>query len=200
VTEELWGHLRRGLLDSPLKALCAEWPEVLIIAPWPEPRPEEGWEIEKLADFGLVQELVRSIRNLRAENNVKANRRVPAILVSSEHNRLLTQQAGLLASLAYLDGSQLSIHASLESKPEDSIVGVVSSVEVYLPLAGLVARAEDQARLEKELALTNSQIERLEALLASDFASKAPEAVVAKEREKLAVYQQTAQKIRSQLG
>jgi len=63
-----------------------------------------------------------------------------------------------------------------------------------------VDMAEERTRLEKELAQTVSQIERLEALLGSDFANKAPEAVVAKERDKLAGLQQTALKIRSQLG
>lgn len=200
VTEELWGHLRRELQDSPLKAICHDWSEVLIIAAWPQPRPEEGWENEKQADFSLVQELVRLIRNLRAENNVRANRRIPAILVSAERSDLLREQAGLIACLAHLDSSNTSIHASLADKPEDSIVGVTGPIEVYLPLAGLVDLAEERARLEKELAQIVSQIERLESLLGSDFASKAPEAVVAKERDKLASLQQTAQKIRLQLG
>jgi valyl-tRNA synthetase len=200
VTEELWGHLRRELQASPLKAVIAGWPEALIIAAWPQPRPEQGWEIGKLADFSLIQELVRSIRNLRAENNVKANRRIPAILVGADRTDLLREQAGLIASLAHLDGTRLSIHPGLAAKPGDSIVGVIGSVEVYLPLAGLVDLAEERARLEKELSQTLSQIVRLETLLGSDFASKAPEAVVAKERDKLAGLQQTARKIRSQLG
>jgi len=200
VTEELWGHLRRTLQESPLKAVCADWSEVLIIAKWPEPRPEEGWENDKQAEFSLIQELVRSIRNLRAENNVKANRRIPAILVGAERTDLLREQAGLIASLVHLDASNLSIHSSLEAKPEDSIVGVTGPIEVYLPLAGLVDLVEERARLEKELTQTTSQIERLEALLGSDFANKAPEAVVTKERDKLAGLQQTAEKIRLQLG
>jgi len=200
VTEELWGHLRRTLQNSPLKSVCSEWSEVLIIAAWPEPRPEEVWENDKQAEFSLIQELVRSIRNLRAENNVKANRRIPAILVGAERSDLLREQAALIASLAHLDISSLSIHKSLADKPEDSIVGVVGSVEVYLPLSGLVDLAEERSRLEKELDQTVSQIERLEALLGSDFANKAPEAVVTKERYKLAGLKQTALKIRSQLG
>jgi len=200
VTEELWGHLRRTLLDSPLKAVCTDWSEVLIIAAWPEPRPEEGWENKKQADFSLIQELVRSIRNLRAENNVKANRRISAILVDAERSDLLREQAELIASLATLDASKLSIHNSLTEKPADSIVGVTGSIEVYLPLAGLVDLAEERSRLEKELAQTVSQIERLENLLGSDFAIKAPETVVTKERDRLAGLQLTAQKIRSQLG
>jgi valyl-tRNA synthetase len=199
VTEELWGHLRRGLSASPLAWLAADWPEALIIAPWPEPRPGQGWEAAKLADFALIQELVRSIRNLRAENNVKANKRIPATLVAGAHTALLLEQAGLIASLAQLEAGNLVILPALASRLQDCIVGVVADVEVYLPLAGLVDLAEERTRLEKELEQTLSQIQRLEGLLGSDFARKAPAAVVAKERDRLDGLKQTAEKIRAQL-
>jgi valyl-tRNA synthetase len=73
-------------------------------------------------------------------------------------------------------------------------------VEIYLPLSGLVDAKAERARLERELAEAISQIERLEKLLGSDFTNKAPMAVVAKEREKLAAYEETAGKIKAQLG
>ncbi|MFZ5819510.1 MAG: hypothetical protein ACOYYJ_06385, partial [Chloroflexota bacterium] len=57
----------------------------------------------------------------------------------------------------------------------------------------------ERARLQKELAEAEAHIQRLEKLLASDFAKKAPEAVVAKEREKLAGFKETAGKIKAQL-
>jgi valyl-tRNA synthetase len=58
---------------------------------------------------------------------------------------------------------------------------------------------EERARLQKELAETEAQIARLEKLLASDFANRAPAAVVLKERERLAAYQETAEKLKAQL-
>ena len=85
-------------------------------------------------------------------------------------------------------------------KPEDAAALVIGPVEIYLPLAGMVDLEQERARLEKELADANSHITRLEKLLASDFSKKAPEAVVAKEREKLATYKETAEKIKAQLG
>jgi valyl-tRNA synthetase len=57
----------------------------------------------------------------------------------------------------------------------------------------------EKARLSKELADTESQIDRLEKLLASDFASKAPAPVVQKEREKLAAFKETAEKLKAQM-
>jgi valyl-tRNA synthetase len=76
---------------------------------------------------------------------------------------------------------------------------VVSGVEVYLQLADEVDTAAEQARLEKELADADGQISRLETLLASSFAQKAPGPVVDKERQKLAAYQETAAKLRDQI-
>jgi len=59
--------------------------------------------------------------------------------------------------------------------------------------------ANEKARLEKELKEAESHIQRLETLLGSDFANKAPAALIAKEREKLAGYKDTAEKIKAQL-
>jgi len=73
-------------------------------------------------------------------------------------------------------------------------------VEIYIPLAGMVDLAEEKTRLEKELKEAESHIQRLEKLLGSDFANKAPDAVVQKERDKLAGYKDTAGKIKAQLG
>ena len=112
---------------------------------------------------------------------------------------LLKEQSAVIASLAGLDFSLLTIHHSLTEKPEDSAALVVGSVEIYIPLAGMVDLANDKPRLEKELKEAQSHIERLEKLLSSDFANKAPAALVAKEREKLEGYKDTAEKIKAQL-
>jgi valyl-tRNA synthetase len=199
VTEELWGHLRKALKDSPLADLTEEWPEVLMIAGWPETREAEGWEAEKIADFELMQEIVRSIRNLRAEKSVPPSKRIAATFAGGGKTSLVIEQAKVIVALAGLDDSQVEITKSLKEKPEGAAALVVGPVEIYLPLAGMVDLEQERTRLEKELAEAESQIARLEKLLAGDFAKKAPEAVVAKEREKLASYKETAEKIRAQL-
>jgi valyl-tRNA synthetase len=199
VTEELWGHLRRALLDSPLAATAKDWPEALIVAPWPMPRPVYDWEEESVAQFSLVQDVVRGIRNLRSEKGVPPNRRIPAVLVSATMIETLRRQSAVLAALAGLDPQALAIQESIAAKPEGHIALVVGPVEVFLPLVGLVDLDEERLRLQKDLAEAQSQIERLEKLLSGSFAGKAPPAVVQKEREKLAGYQATAEKLRGQL-
>jgi len=200
VTEELWGHLKEAAIDtSPEFGPANGWEKALIIASWPEPRPEEDWEAGKTADFNLVQEIVRAIRNLRSEKNVQPGRRIPAVLAAGESLAILQDQSAALAALAQLDPQQLRVVATLDEKPQGHIALVVGPVEVYLPLAGLVPPHEQHSRLQKDLAEANSQIERLAKLLDSPFAQKAPAAVVQKERDKLAAYRETAEKLATQL-
>ncbi len=199
VTEELWGHLRRAVKDSPLAELAADWSEALIIASWPAPRDPEGWEAGKVADFALVQEIVRSIRNLRAEKNSPLSKKLAATIVGGAKTDLLRDQSNVIAALAALDPSQLKIVKSLSAKPEGVTTLVVGAVEIHIPLAGMVDETADRERLSRELAEAESQVARLEKLLSSDFANKAPAPVVAKEREKLAAFKETAGKLKSQL-
>jgi valyl-tRNA synthetase len=199
VTEELWGHLRGALLASPLAELAKDWPAVLIIASWPEPRPEEDWEAAKVADFALIQDTIRSIRNLRAEKKVSPAKRIPATIAGGVKTALLKEQAGVIAAMAGLDQSLLSILESLPAKPENNIALVAGPVEIYIPLSGMVDLDEERNRLQKELAESQVQIDRLEKLLGSDFANKAPAPVIQKERERLAAFQETAAKLKTQL-
>ena len=197
VTEEVWGHLHSALRESALRDLVKDWPDALIVARWPEPRDGEGWEAAKIAEFELIQEIVRSVRNLRAEKNVSPAIRLSAQISAGAQAGLLKEQAAVIAALAGLEG--VKIYKTLKKKPIDSLALVVGSIEIYIPLAGTSDPAVDKARLEKELKETESHIERLEKLLSSDFAGKAPAAVVEKEREKLSAYKDTAEKIKAQL-
>jgi valyl-tRNA synthetase len=200
VTEELWSHLRTAILESRISNLASTWPDALIIARFPEPRDPEAWEESKIADFELVQEMIRSIRNLRAEKNVAPSKRIAASIAAGAKTGLLQEQSQVIASLSGLNEEELSIAETVSDKPKDAVTLVVSSVEIYLPLAGMVDLAEEKTRLDKELKEAESHIARLEKLLAGDFANKAPAHLVAKEREKLAGYQETAEKIKAQLS
>jgi valyl-tRNA synthetase len=200
ITEELWGHLKRA---CQAKSTHFEpkhgWEEALIIARWPELRQPEGWEDQKVADFGLVQDVVRAIRNLRSEKKVAPGKRIPAILAAGEKLDVLQSQAQTILSLATVDPAAFELAASLSEKPQNAVSLVASGIEIYLPLTGLVDAAAERARLAKELGEVESQIVRLDALVTGPFGQRAPAAVVDKERQKLATYQETAAKLRSQL-
>jgi valyl-tRNA synthetase len=209
VTEELWGHLRRATLShfgepetygvsEPI--LHKDWPEALIVAPWPQPKPEQSWEAACVSDFTLLQEMVRAVRNLRAEKSVPPSRRLPAIISAGDSLAVLNEQSASLAALAGLDPTALKLADRLDQKPDGHIALVVGTVEIYLPLAGMVDLQAESQRLDKELQDTLTQIQRLEALLSSPFASKAPSAVVQKEQERLDAFRSTAEKLQAQLA
>ncbi len=201
VTEELWGHLKDACLaKSPAFTPKAGWGEALMLASWPQSQPVEGWEENSVADFGLVQEVVRAIRNTRTEKRVVPGKRIAATIVAGDQLRIFQAQAKTLCALAFIDPEQLILLKNLAEKPQDQVALVVSAVEIYLPLSGLVDVQAEKTRLEGELGDVQSQIERLEALLASPFAQKAPPAVVDKERQKLATFQESAARLKDQLA
>jgi valyl-tRNA synthetase len=208
VTEELWGHLKQATSAHPSlpgryltsDSTSREWENALIISHWPEPTAEEGWESLAIAEFSLVMNLIRGIRNLRAEKNVPPGRRIPAILVCpSNQIQMIQSQAKIIASLAYLDENQLEISTALDTLPPEALSLVVGPIEVFLPLEGVLDLESERVRIEKELQDTESQVERLERLLSGPFSEKAPAPVVQKEREKLDVFKEKAEKLRRQL-
>ncbi len=202
VSEEIWGRLKTAVseLKQPIiSSHTTEWEPALIVARWPEAAPANPWEDQAITDFTLVMDVVRAIRNLRSEKNVNPKLRIPATLVGGARTSVLQQQSATISALARLDPSKTTITENMDGKPEGHIALVIGSVEAYLPLAELVDPAEQRARLEKEYAESVSQVERLEKLLSGPFAEKAPGKVVEKERQKLADYQDSLEKIKSQM-
>lgn len=199
VTEELWGHLHRAVLHSSLVDTAKSWPDALIIASWPEARKAEGWEIDKVADFRLIQEVIRAIRNIRSEKNVPAGKDIPAIIAAGEKIDIFRDQAETISALAKLDFNELQIVEKMVNKPESHIALVVGYIEIFLPLAGMVNVEEERSRLNSSLIEIEEQIDRLEKLLAGPFSERAPQTVVDKEREKLETYRDTQNKLKEQL-
>jgi len=199
ITEEIWGSLRRSLLGSPLSQEVNDWADGLIISSWPTPRKEESWEKECITNFSLVQDAIRSIRNIRSEKNVKPGRLIPAILTAGERTEIFRQQKKVIASLAQLDIEKFEISKNLPPKQENYISIALGTVEIYLPLEGLVDTSEERERLNKALVEAKNQVDRLEKLLAGSFTDRAPADIVQKEREKLLNYQVTMENLDKQL-
>ncbi len=201
VTEELWGHLKEASKEaSDLIKPQEGWGEALIIAKWPEPIAKEGWEENAIDDFILIQEMVRAIRNVRAEYKVQPGHKIACTISAGGKKDMIESQQETFVSLAGVDPDALTIIDKPIEPSEDHVTLVVAPVEIALPLAGLVDVDAERERLEKELAEAQSQIKRLENLLASPFAEKAPPEVVQKERDKLAEYRETAKRLEQQLG
>jgi len=200
VTEAMWGYLKGECqAEFPDFAPDGGWEEALIMAKWPETPALEGWEEQKISDFALIQEIVRAIRNARAEKKVAPGKKIPARIIASEKLEVIEGQKATLCALAGIDPEKLTLMQQVAHRDEQEVALVVGGVEVRLPLSDLVDQEAESQRLLAELAEAEKQVERLETLLGGAFGSKAPAQVVEKEREKLAAYRATAQKLRDQL-
>ena len=202
VTEELWGYLKEAALERGYKPFASrlKWEEALIVARWPEAGRSEGWEEEALASFSVVQEAIRAIRNIRAEKKVAPGRKVAAFISAGDKTDSLRDQRAALIALASLDPAHTLIRHKIEEDTDGTVTVVTSGLEIFLDLAEKADTKQDIERLRNELSLVSSQVERLEKLLSSDFASKAPAAVVEKERARLKEFIETRDKIQSQLS
>ncbi len=193
ITEAVWQKLPHAPTDPP----------ALIIARWPKAGPVEK---AAQADFGHLQDITRAIRNARAEAGAKhaspvQSQKIPATIVAGDKAAWLTEQRPTLIALARLEDTQFRIFAELPEKPaaRNAIALVIGSTEVYLPLEGLVDLGAERERLTKERADLDRQIQKSEGLLASDFAARAPAAVVDRERVKLAALKESRGKVEARL-
>ncbi|MCH9039329.1 MAG: valine--tRNA ligase [Chloroflexi bacterium] len=189
ITEELWQNLVSRLPDD------RDLPESIMIAPYPQadaslhdPRSEE-WA-------SLVMGLVKGIRNVRAERKVAPSRKVTAILFD-DHDIGPAGQA-FLETLARCS---LQLRPADAPRPEDSVMLVVESTEVFLPVSGLFDVGAERERLLKETEELKGRIDKIRARLENaDFSSKAPREVVEKERVRLAQWQEQADRIRERIA
>ncbi|NOZ29139.1 MAG: valine--tRNA ligase [Chloroflexi bacterium] len=171
--------------------------EALIIARWPEAGAlDEAAE----AQMDLVREIVRGIRNARAEYDVEPGRRIAAVISAGDETELLRSQREVLITLARLDPDRLVIETSLPA-PERAVTIVAGGATVYLPLAGMVDLEAERARLSKAMAAVQRDIQRSEKLLSNDgFRTKAPAEVVAREEAKLAELKERLSRLQERLS
>lgn len=132
-----------------------------------------------------LMELVRSIRNIRAERKVPPAQRISIRIVTDQPQRFDGAEA-YLGRLAGVEKAEISPEKG-EVKPSDVHI-VFTGAEAYIPLASLVDIPKEKERVEKEIQRVQGEIARANGKLSNErFVSKAPEAVVAEERRKLAV-------------
>lgn len=184
VTEEIWQHLPHT-------------GESIMIAPYPEPMGEQDLTAE--ADFALIQEVVRGIRNARAEMEVPPTRRARVIIQAQPEAAAVLNQAGAyLESLAW--ASEVVTGAITDQKPPQAVSFITNGVEVYLPLADLVDMEKEIARVEKEIAAMEAEVKRSERMLTNKgFLAKAPAEVVQNEREKETGYRDKLARLKERL-
>jgi len=169
VTETLW------------QALPHEGP-ALIVASW----PSEGWtDDEAEALMQCLMDVVRAIRNARAEYHIPAGKRIPAVLVAGEKTTFFNQYKANICALAHIAEDGLTISETLDEKPAQAITLVEGGIETYLPLEGVIDLQEERNRIAVEMEDLTQKIAQVEIRLRNtNFVEKAPEHVVNRERAK----------------
>ncbi|HGY0935483.1 valyl-tRNA synthase [Vibrio cholerae] len=153
---------------------------------------------EALDDIEWVKAFITSIRNLRAEYDINPGKPLEVMLKAANEQDAARIEANkpVLVSLAKLES--IRVLADGEATPACA-TALVGKSELMLPMAGLIDKDAELDRLAKEIAKTQGEIARIEGKLGNEgFVAKAPEAVITKEREKLAGYQEALVKLEQQ--
>jgi len=175
--------------------------EALMVSPWPQ-LDEDLIDDRAETAMALLMDLIRGIRNRRAEHDVTPGRRISAHIAAADKAGLLESQRDVLCALARLDNQNLTIQRSDRSQmdsPEQAASVIAGDVIAYLPLAGMVDLHAERRRLESELSDIALRISRSQELLSGPFAVRAPTEVVQRERDKLAALEEEADTLKDRL-
>ncbi|MFJ7888743.1 valine--tRNA ligase [Lysinibacillus xylanilyticus] len=175
ITEEIWQHLpHEG--------------ESITVAAWPTVRADLHFA-EEADNMKLLMDIIRSVRNIRAEVNTPMSKKVPLYISAKDATTVTVLEANKAYLEKFCNPESLTIGEGLEA-PGQSMTAVVTGAELFLPLVGLINLEEEIARLEKELEKWAKEVKLVTGKLSNEkFVSKAPEALVNAEREKLADYE-----------
>lgn len=186
VTEEIWQHLPHDGSS-------------ITVARWPQVDPSFDAP-EDVADMRLLTDVIHAVRNIRAEMNVGASKKVP-IQIKTETEAV---QEKLAANRIYIENfcnpSQLMTATDLQA-PEKSVSAHLSGAVLYLPLEGLIDIHAEIQRLEKEKDDLDKEVDRVQKKLNNEgFVQKAPAHVVESEREKEKDYLDRREKVQSRIA
>jgi valyl-tRNA synthetase len=186
LSEEIWQQVK---LENEPDLIVASWPEVRDVFRAPEEAKETGF----------LKKVITAIRTVRSEMNVPPSQSVK--LVGRVHSQaqldILNKTQATIAKLTRSEDIEFGLDVV---KPEFSASAMVEKMELFIPLEGLIDLEKEVERLENEIKATDGYLKAVEGKLANkNFVDRAPEAIVAKEKDKQDHYNQTLIKLRDQL-
>ncbi len=174
--------------------------ESIVVSSWPVYREERNFAKEE-KEIETMKEAIRGIRNVRTQMNVAPSRKAKVYVVSEaeEIRNIFAEGKLFFASLAY--ASEVAIQKDKQGIEDDAVSTVIPGAIMYIPFAELVDIAQEIQRLEKEEKRLQGELARVNGMLKNEkFLSKAPEAKIAEEKEKLEKYTRMAEQVKQRLG
>ncbi len=188
ITEEIWQKVK------PMTAVSAD---SIMIAPFPK-YDQHSVDEKVISDLTWIQNIITGVRNIRGELNISPSRPVNVLLKNwnQDDQRCLGAYQRFLASLAKLESIQL---LEADSEIPACSTALFNHLEILVPVAGLIDVDAELARLDKEINKLENEKKRLAGKLGNKkFVDNAPEAIVAKEKEKLAAAELALEKLAQQ--
>lgn len=174
--------------------------ESLMMSEWPVYKEE--WEFPRATKLiNHLKDVIRGVRNMRSEMNVPNGRKTKVYIVCK--NELLCEGMDLIKDSykGLMYASDVIIHQTKRDVADDAVSIVVSDATVYLPLEELIDKEQEIQRLENEKERLTKEIARSNGMLNNEkFLSKAPEAKVKEEEEKLEKYTQMMKEVEDRLA
>ncbi len=190
ITEEIWQRI---------KTLAGTSGDTIMLQPWPE---AESAKVDAAAeaDIDWVKTLMLGVRQIRGEMNISMAKRIDVILANANADdlRRLADFEPLLAKLAKFESIRVLDAGAVAPLAATALVG---DMQVLVPMAGLIDKDAELARLDKEIGRLEGEVKRVGGKLSNaSFVDKAPAEVIEKERAKLAEAEQALTKLAEQRG
>ena len=185
ITEEIWQRI---------KGLAGKEGPTLMLQPWPVAN-DARLDADAEADIAWVKTFMLGVRQIRGEMNISMAKRIDVVLAnaSEQDRRRLGDFEPLLAKLAKLESVRV---LGAEEREPLAAIALVGEMRALVPMAGLIDKDAELARLDKEIARLQGEAQRVGGKLSNaSFVDKAPPAVIDKERAKLAEAEQALAKL-----
>ena len=192
ITEEIYCTLTENDADREADSI--------MISAWPVYSSEREFEDDE-AQIELIKEAVRGIRNVRSEMNVAPSKKANVFVVTEDAKVKEAFEKGRLFFASLAGASSVQIQSDRSGIDDDAVSVMIANAVICIPFAELVDISAEIERLTKEEKRLTGEIKRCESMLSNEkFISKAPEAKINEEKEKLEKYTQLMEQVRERLS